>query len=466
MNSFQLPTNIRQIGTAGDGLKIYVEDYVCSYLRQYAESGGHTEKVAFLVGKYMVIDGEAYVFVSGAIQGKFSEYRDNMESFTDASFDNAMEELDKYFPGCEILGWMQSQPGYGIYLNPSYADYHMANFTRPYQLLFVMDPVEKLNMFYSWNGEMTGINEAAGYFVYYDQNKGMQEYMNDNRITRAKIAKATNPLESVKTPMPAAEKKEEPLPATRLRLFENDRTTTAHPEKPAKAIPASRAGRFMGGVKTTPAPEKKEGRSIEDVRRLSNLLIGLCAVLFVTSFVMGAGLLQSDGRIATLESAIITMDNNNLIIADQIRQMSALPVFAQGGIGQYADHAMPPPTQNQQEQQNQPPTQNQPLSSEQNQPAQPPQQQQTPPEQPPAEPPTPLPTEPEQDNIFTQDPDQAVAVWANVPETYTIQPGDSLLQISRIFFGDTSMVDRIMELNNIADANLITVGQVIVLPRY
>lgn len=450
---FQLPTNIRQIGTAGDGLKIYVEDYVCSYLRQYAESGGHTEKVAFLVGKYMVIDGEPYVFVSGAIQGKFSEYKDNMESFTDQSFDYAADQLDKYFPGCEVLGWMQSQPGYGIYLNPSYADYHMANFTRPYQLLFVMDPVEKLNMFYSWNGDMTGINEASGYFIYYDQNKGMQEYMNDNRISRVKTAKA----KSAEDIVPII-KKEEPTPITRLRLFEEGKdkkpvTATKTPISTSKTIGEGRGGRFMGGLKTTTAPEKKEGRSVDDMRRQSNLLIGLCAVLFVISFIMGAGLLQSDGRIAALESALITMDNNNLIIADQIRQMSALPVFAQAGPNQYADHGTMQPQQNQPTQespQNQPPPQQEP-----------PQQQPIPPQQPPAEPP-----EPEDNNAFEPDLNEVVATWANVPETYTIQPGDSLLQISRIFFGDGSMVDRIMEVNNIQDPNLITIGQVIILPRY
>jgi len=461
-NTFQLPTNIRQIGTAGDGLKIYVEDYVCSYLRQYAESGGHTEKVAFLVGKYMVIDGEPYVFVSGAIQGKFSEYKDNMESFTDQSFDYAADELDKHFPGCEILGWMQSQPGYGIYLNPSYADYHMANFTRPYQLLFVMDPVEKLNMFYSWNNDMTGIDEATGYFIYYDQNKGMQDYMNDNRISRAKIAKATKPVEDV---VPMA-KKEETLPTTRLRLFEENKdkkpvTATKTPAPAPKVSGEGRGGRFMGGLKTTATPEKKEGRSVEDMRRQSNLLIGLCAVLFITSFIMGAGLLQSDGRIAALESAVITMDNNNLIIADQIRQMSALPVFAQTGLNQYADHTVTPanqnqPTPTQENPQNQAPAQQQP----------PQQQTPTPPQQPPAETPTPPATEPEDTNVFDPDPSDVVATWANVPETYTIQPGDSLLQISRIFFGDGSMVDRIMEVNNIQDANLITIGQVIILPRY
>ncbi|MCL2753705.1 MAG: hypothetical protein FWE44_06115, partial [Defluviitaleaceae bacterium] len=216
MSSFELPTNIKQIGGLSDGLKIYVEDYVCTYLRQFAESGGHTEKVAFLVGKYMVIDGAPYVFVSGAIQGKHSEYADNMESLTGASYDYAAAELDKHFAGCEIVGWMQSQPGYGVHLNPSYADYHMNNFTRPYHLLFVMDPVEKLNLFYVWNKQMDGIAEANGYFVYYDQNKGMQTYMAENRILRTKGAVANNTTKE-EVPLPV---EKDDIPAPRLKLFD------------------------------------------------------------------------------------------------------------------------------------------------------------------------------------------------------------------------------------------------------
>ena len=434
MNKFELPTNIRQIGSLeGLSMKIYMEDYVCTYLKQYAESGGHTEKIAFLVGKYMIIDGCPHVFVNGVIQGKHSEFADNMECFTEASYDYAQQELDKYFAGSEILGWMQSQPGYGIHLNPSYADYHMNNFTRPYQVLFVMDPIEKLNLFYIWNQEMTGIDEAGGYFVYYDQNKGMQDYMNDNRISRAKVREAAIP------------KKE--MPSTRLKIFEE-------PEKKASApkrAPA-RSRQAMGGVKITDSESadnrlaaKSANRSLEDMRKLSNLLIGLCAVLFITTFIMGAGLLQSDSRIAALENAVVAMDGNYVLMVDQIRTLASLPVFAEHIQPGQADATATPS-----------------------------------PEQPPAvtPPPTPapeapaIPTPPPQpENETTYDEPiyeyvPFVPTFANLPETYTIQPGDSLIGISRMFYGDIGMVGRIMEINGIVDPDHIVAGQVIYLPSY
>ncbi|MCL2375830.1 MAG: LysM peptidoglycan-binding domain-containing protein [Defluviitaleaceae bacterium] len=436
MNKFALPTNIRQIGnTDGVSMKIYMEDYVCSYLKQYAESGGHTEKIAFLVGKYMIIDAVPYVFVHGVIQGVHSEYIDNMETFTDASYDHAEEELARYFPGSEILGWMQSQPGYGVHLNPSYADYHMNNFTRPYQVLFVMDPIEKLNLFYMWNTEMTGVEETGGYFVYYDQNKGMQEYMNNNRINRAKVREVA--------------KKTEDVPSTRLKIFEDSQPKKKPKEEKRDEAPARALGRrssAMSSVKTT----HKEERSVEDMRKMSNLLIGLCAVLFITTFIMGAGLLQSDSRISALENAIVTIDGNHVVIADQIRQLASLPVFASGqdvhaqavsgdnvadGTGQYeyTPAATPQPTV-------------------------------TPPPTPSPEPvatPTPQPT-PE----ATPPPEEATPVFANIPETYVIQPGDTLFAVSQMFYGDIGMVARIMELNDIEDANHIVIGQVLILPSY
>ncbi|MCL2573503.1 MAG: LysM domain-containing protein [Defluviitaleaceae bacterium] len=449
MNKFALPTNIRQIGnTEGSPMKIYMEDYVCSYLKQYAESGGHTEKIAFLVGKYMIIDAVPYVFVQGVIQGKHSEYTDNMECFTDASYDHAEDELARYFSGCEILGWMQSQPGYGVHLNPSYADYHMNNFTRPYQVLFVMDPIEKLNVFYMWNPEMSGVQECGGYFVYYDQNKGMQEYMNNNRISRARVSEKA--------------KQTDDMPSTRLKIFEDSTPKTRarknEDEKQTSRAPSRRSS-SMSSLKTT----EREDKSMEDVRKMSNLLIGLCAVLFITTFIMGAGLLQSDGRISALENAIVTIDGNHIIIADQLRQISSMPVFVeQDHITRYTSGNVADGTQNYA-----PPAQ--PIVT--------PYPAITPPPTPSPEPvatPTPQPTQtPEATPTPTATPDptlppidQVTPAFANIPETYTIQAGDTLFAVAQMFFGDIGMVARIMEVNNIEDPNHIIIGQVLILPEY
>lgn len=49
-------------------------------------------------------------------------------------------------------------------------------------------------------------------------------------------------------------------------------------------------------------------------------------------------------------------------------------------------------------------------------------------------------------------------------QIYEVQPGDSLSLISKKIFGDYSYVDKIAELNSIANKNLIQPGQQLVIP--
>ena len=51
-----------------------------------------------------------------------------------------------------------------------------------------------------------------------------------------------------------------------------------------------------------------------------------------------------------------------------------------------------------------------------------------------------------------------------VPASYVVKDGDTLSYISTKFYGDTKMVDKIMEVNGINDPNKIIVGNEIILP--
>ena len=60
--------------------------------------------------------------------------------------------------------------------------------------------------------------------------------------------------------------------------------------------------------------------------------------------------------------------------------------------------------------------------------------------------------------------DNMVSALAEVPESYEVKRGDSLAEICRRFYGDTSRLYEICRLNNIADPNQIQYGQNILLP--
>lgn len=53
---------------------------------------------------------------------------------------------------------------------------------------------------------------------------------------------------------------------------------------------------------------------------------------------------------------------------------------------------------------------------------------------------------------------------AHAEETHTVQPGDTLSEISQKYIGDASLVDAIANANGIKDKHLIFVGEVLTIP--
>lgn len=474
MSDFELPTNIRQIGGVDEHLRIYVEDYAVTYLKKFAESGGESDRIAFLVGKYMVIDNQSFLFICGAIQGKFASYDEGKETFSDESFEYAASMMDKYFEGYEVVGWMQSQPGYGSKLNPVSADYHMNSFIKPYHVLLVIDPTEKLESFYAWDKTMVGMNEVQGYFVFYDRNRGMQEYMLDNKLTnvRAFSRGTVRSDETTKTETPQS---------VRASVRKTGERGTKVAGRTAEAVKAE-------------APEYK---------RLVNMLVGLSAALFVICFIMGAGLLQSDGRIGQVERDLSALNGSYGYVLGQISQLSAQlqnqsqtqPVFAPGdnqlqsadGVNTYTQEPDAAITGQQT-------GQDQDLQSARRE-TPTPAPAATPSPEPTATPPAtpaqtqrsielPVATQPlSQSNIAVPTPKTQSAqegsanagtatssLWAppyNEEEfdEYVVQRGDTLSGICVSYYGSTELIEKIMEVNHISQPDMIYFGKVLLMPK-
>ena len=303
MQDFTLPSNIKQIGSIGSGLRVYMEDYVCTFLQQYALDGGYEERVAYLVGRNMVIDGQSVLFISGAIYGLHAEKIDGYLRFTQKSATYADDMLEEHFPGAEIVGWMQSQPSYGTYLNQHYGAYHVRQFTKPYQVLLVIDPLERANTFYATNPHavtpVDRVRELGGYFVYYEKNVGMHEYM------------LTNKDQEYTTPLNFTDTLQDVPPDSTEEVF-YDEYEEQQPERSVHYSP--RTQRQIQQSKSRPA----------------GVLASLCAVLFVVSFVLGLQLIRTQDRMGRMENEIqqLVTAHRNLSAQVIVSQDTAL-VFAQ-----------------------------------------------------------------------------------------------------------------------------------------
>jgi hypothetical protein len=66
--SFKLPKNVRQIGKSNVNKKIYVEDYVMTYIKQLIGGDYSACRAAVLVGQCIRLDNCRNIFISGAVE--------------------------------------------------------------------------------------------------------------------------------------------------------------------------------------------------------------------------------------------------------------------------------------------------------------------------------------------------------------------------------------------------------------
>ena len=64
----KLPKNIRQIGERDTVLRLYVEDYVNTYLKRLKPGNGQNLRVGLLLGNREIHEDMPYVFVDGAME--------------------------------------------------------------------------------------------------------------------------------------------------------------------------------------------------------------------------------------------------------------------------------------------------------------------------------------------------------------------------------------------------------------
>lgn len=171
----KLPKNIRQIGEREEAAKIYVEDYVNTYLRRLYPEPGKLLRVGILLGNLEVHEGVPFIFVDGALEMEEAGVDGERIVLSDEVWKKAYDDMGRCFPKSEILGWFLCA-GPGVNLNPiSYWNQHTEYFPGKYKLLYLnhtTDVDESLFM-----TSIEGFYRLGGYCIYYERNQCMQDYM-------------------------------------------------------------------------------------------------------------------------------------------------------------------------------------------------------------------------------------------------------------------------------------------------
>jgi LysM repeat protein len=168
--------SVRPIGDTECDYVVYMEDYVYTYMYQYAATNLDAEHAGVLVGEFYPETKE--VIVCGMLPVP-KEYLKNEEDWiTHEALSYLKTEKEKYFSGASLIGWMHMQPGYGTMLTMKEVKIHRDLFDKQGSILLLMDAINKIETFYVF--EEDTLKEQSGYYIYYDKNPSMQQYMLEN----------------------------------------------------------------------------------------------------------------------------------------------------------------------------------------------------------------------------------------------------------------------------------------------
>ena len=431
--SVTIPKNVRQMGEPEAARKIYVEDYVVTYLRQYAKEEMPRSRGAVLLGSAEEQEGIPYLFIRSAMELEPDAETGEGVVFTDQMWMQIYEDIEKYFKGQEILGWFLSVPGFPLEVDYEILSTHRTHFPGWDKVLFMEDPTEGEEAFFALQG--TSMERQNGYFIFYERNESMQQYMLEKRDGRSVDAKAEY----------------------------SDR--------------AARSFRMM----------VQEKRSQSSQRRVMTLLYGVSTFLVMVVLVIGITMINNYEKMEQVEMAL-----NNLTQSLEEQQTGLAGVSGEApgqqaagesavktGEGQvFPEEAGSEGTENGGDTGDNPaggdPANEaedlvedggqpegsegeQAESSENGQPQ----------EGAGEEPSTEEPPEGEQPQEEAQPDTREIQVQetaASVPQVYIVRKGDTLRSISRKIYGSDKYVEEICQLNHIQDSDIILIGDKILLP--
>lgn len=175
----QIPKNVRQIGNVSDTPKVYVEDYVDTFLSQLCDKAGEVPVGAFLIGDLINSEDEEYVYIYGAVQMHELKVSGNEYILDEEAWKAAYEDCKQYFEDGEMLGWFVAHPGGPLTVGEGIAKLHRKAFPKNNTIFILKDPIEQEEKYFVH--KFQDLMELGGHFTYYEKNPCMQNYMISSR---------------------------------------------------------------------------------------------------------------------------------------------------------------------------------------------------------------------------------------------------------------------------------------------
>jgi LysM repeat protein len=395
---FRMPKNIRQIGKSNSNKKIYVEDYVMTYTRQLPGEDYSTCRVAVLVGQNVKTEQGRCLFISGAVEVEGMDLTDGIV-FTNDHWTAIYDNIKKYFVEAEIVGWYIGGPGYILEDMDRILKAHIDNFAGQDKTLLTYDNMEKEEAFYLYeNGTLC---KQEGYYIYYEKNEEMQNYMIDRRG------------------QPSEEDRYDDRVSREIRtILQNKKPTNEN-------------------------------------KNISHLMYAAGTLLAVIILVVGAAMLSNydqmksmkdtldslSNNLKEVESAFLRSENNKMTQNENGELKPDIPVETDESLNVEVipGGVSPMPQRNEEDlAADEKPADSAAKDNDKD--------------------------EKVGDKKADSDKEESKSDKQTEVKYYTVKAGDSLLGISHKFYNSANYISKIKELNNIEDENMIYIGQKLILP--
>lgn len=171
----KLPKNVRQIGNVSDNPKIYIEDYVDTFLIQLCEQSKEEAQGAFLIGDVLSEDGQDYIFIYGAVRMHNLKQEGTNLEIAEETWKHAYEDCKQYFEDGEMIGWFLTVPDAALALTAEMKKIHKKSFPKKNTVLILEEPAEREESYFA--NKYNELMHISGHYVYYEKNPCMQNYM-------------------------------------------------------------------------------------------------------------------------------------------------------------------------------------------------------------------------------------------------------------------------------------------------
>lgn len=167
------PVNVRPIGDPKGNEKVYVEDYIETFIRQVANKDDYP-KVLILYGETKTEDEYTRHYVCGAVLAD-ELFGDEKTVFGDSIWKEVNKKAGRFFQHLQVMGW--------AYIRNDIADLpkgkiqytHNCCFRKDQKVFLEYSPMEKKEqVFLVKDGRL---ERQSGHFIYYERNEPMQNYM-------------------------------------------------------------------------------------------------------------------------------------------------------------------------------------------------------------------------------------------------------------------------------------------------